>query len=700
MRPEDNDTSAAGGKDFSLDSIMSEFGYDSVVKRKKPATPAETARMAAETEKILAELNEERIPAKPPSAKEPKNVKAGEILSAEIDFSASDEFQAMFTQASDDIKRDARREAQREERERRDEPREPRERKEKKPPPVLASDTAPIRAVRAKPEVKPSDAARRITPYARSVTLRLLIALAMNVPLLYITFSHRIGLPLPEGVQFLYHPYTYTFVVFLFQALIMVCASDVLARGCFDMFKLRPSMETGVAAACLASTLHVFSIFIFGGSWGAYLPYCAVSATSATVALWGARTKFAARLRTYTIAENANQSVTTELRLYTDVDGITKRRVPPEGIVAQTEKRDSVQSMFGLFIPIALVLSLILAFIASFGQDRGKDFFWALSAILSCVTPVCALMSFNLPYSIVSKRLAVMGAAIAGWSAARQLSRADSIVLTDLDLFTAGTITAASWKTQDSRALSYAASMLNASGSGLAQTFLPMLEEKSLNLLEVSEFRPTEAHRTPERGMSGRIDGDKVLVGGSRFLIAEGVIVPQSQMNLTGVFVAINKELAGVFVLNYEPPKSVKKALKMFLLKNFQLIFATRDFNLTQETLKQHFSLTDENIEYPVIEERLKLSGTSRQVTAKTVAAISKEGALPYAECVLGAMSLRRIVSVNLLLSVLCAVIGTALMFYLVVTGSASGVSPVNILLFQWIGLGVVCLCSGWAAQY
>ncbi|GHU89024.1 hypothetical protein FACS1894202_06320 [Clostridia bacterium] len=690
MRPEDNDTNASGGKDFSLDSIMSEFGYDSAIKRRKPVSPAEAARMSAETDKILAELNSDHVPVKQPAAKEP--AKTGEITSSEIDFSSSEEFQSMFTQAKADVVHE-----EPEHRERKEKP--PKKRSEA-PAPPLASDTASFRPIKARPETKPADAAKRITPYARSVTMRLLVALSLNIPLLYITFSHRIGLPLPEGLQFLYHTYTYVFVVFLFQAMIMVCAADVLARGCYDMFKLRPSMETGVAAACLASTLHVFSIFIFGEGGHAYLPYCAVSATSATVALWSARTKFAARLRTYTIAENATQSVAAELRLYTDIDGITKRRVTPEGIVSQTEKRDNAQSAFGLFIPIALVLSVILAFIASVGQNRGEDFFWALSAIVSCVTPACALMSFNLPFSIVSRRLAVMGAAISGWSAARQLSRADSVVLTDLDLFPSGTVSAPATKTQDARALSYAASMLSASGSGLAQTFLPLLQENSLKLLEVSEFRPTEAHKLPDRGMSGRIDGDKVLLGGARFLVAEGVIVPQSQMGHTGVFVAINKELAGVFVLNYEPPKSVKKALKMFLLKNFQLIFATRDFNLTQETLKQHFALTDEQIEYPVIEERLKLSNPARPVSSKTVAAISKEGSLPYAECVLGAMALRRVSAVNLMLSLLCAVIGMGLMFYLVVTGSASGVSPVNILLFQWIGLAAVVVCSGWSARY
>ncbi|GHV09177.1 hypothetical protein FACS1894217_12870 [Clostridia bacterium] len=661
-------------KNSSVDEILSEYLPQ---KSRKPASPAEISRRHAEADRIIDEMYG-RAPTPDPEAR------SGEIISSEVDFTSNADFQNMFHSENKHV-----------------DP-EPEEDEPVKKPKIKIKKQAEPKSETPAVELSPAESIAGIERGLKLLKMRLLAALVLNIPLLYLTFAHRLNLPLPESVQFLHNAYSYVFVAFIFQLLVMALAYDLLARGCYDLFRLRPSLETGVVLGCLASTFHVFSIFFLGGQWGVYLPYCAVSAASVAVAMWGWHAQDTARLKTYQVASVSGYSVAMEPRLYTDVNGITKRRVPPQGFVAQTEERDNIQGFFAWFIPFALVLSIVLAFIGSVAQDRPKDFFWVLAALMTCITPLCALMSFNLPFVRVAKRLSDMGGAIAGWAAARQFYKADSVIITDLDLFPNGQIAPNGHSNPDPRAIVYAASLLVAFDSGLSKPMLKLLRDSGQKLREVRDLRPAEGDKKPERGLSGIIGNDRVLVGPYPFLVAEGVKLPkhQADQSTVCVYVAINKELAGTFVLKYAPLSSVRRALQLFVLNKLNMMFAVRDFNLTQESLKQHFPLTDDQIDYLVVEERLKLSNHDRLVSAKTIAAVDKEGALPYAECVAGALRLRHVAKINLMLSALSAVVGLLIMFFLVITQSASGVSPVNILLYQLLGLLVVWVVSGWAGRY
>ncbi|MCL2084628.1 MAG: hypothetical protein FWH06_05145 [Oscillospiraceae bacterium] len=722
------DDPSGGEQTFSLEEILSEHRYDNTIKGRREKSEAQSddgseqelesilsmARTRGGEEEpasrrgLLMQLSMARTRGgeelkqaeEPPDGRERRET--GVFASSEFDFSNNEEFQRMFAPSTDYL----------------GEPPEPEtdvyvppEPEEIKPLLNRINDRAhrlrePVR------DMPPAEAAKKLEPYVRSLTLRAFAALALNIPMLYISLSHRIGLPMPEAVSFLFRPYIYVFVVMTLQLLTMFCGLDVLARGAIDLFHLRPSAETGVVAACFSSIVHVFSILLYGPSWHAYLPYCVVSSLLVMMSIWGARLRCGARLRTYMVAKNAEvtQSVTMEDRIWEDVAGVTKREAAPEGFVPQTESPDNVQRFFNFFIPFALVASVVLAFLASFGAGRGRDFWWAWSAILSSVTPAASFIAFVLPFNFVSKRVAQAGVALAGWSAARHMSKANVAVLTDNDIFPGDTVSLNGIKVIGThaydKALSYTTSVVHASGSGLAKPFVAFFKGDTSHFKRITDFQHYEGG-----GMGAYIGSDRVLVGSYNFMVSMSVSVPSDLKTKHAVYTAINMELVAVFAMIYTPLAEVRGAIHQLSRNKVQPMFAVRDFNLTALLVKEKFKLSDDQIDYPVIEERLTLSDPTRKVYAKPVAIAGREGLPAYAESIVGSLALARTSRLNLLLSAICAAAGLLVVFYLIYTGAVSSateffndhaatVSPVNILLYQLLWALPAAIVSSWAARY
>ncbi|MCL2081063.1 MAG: hypothetical protein FWH16_03070 [Oscillospiraceae bacterium] len=550
-------------------------------------------------------------------------------------------------------------------------------------------------------EISPADAAAKLIPYVHSLTFRTLGALLLCLPLVYGTVAHRFLLPFPRAIDFLYNPYMYLFFMLAGQILVMLCAADIIGKGLADLFRLRPAVETGVAVACIASMAHVFSIFIFPHRWDAFLPYCAVSAVSVFFALLSARLRHGARLRTYMVAKNAKpcQIVTMEDRLFDDSSGITKREGAPEGFVIQTERQDNIEKFFNFFMPLVLISGVLLAFLVSFGADEPKNFFWVWSAIMSYAAPFASMLAFALPYNAVSARLAAVGAALAGWTGARLLSRSDVAVLTDSDVYPPGSVTLNGLKVFGShsfdKVISYATSVVSASGSELSRAFNELLKGNLDAIRAVHDFRHYEGG-----GMGAYLNNDRVLVGSYNFMVSMSISMPQELNIKNAVFISINMELAGIFAINYTVQNSVKTALTMFAHHGCLPLFAVRDFNITVSSLKSRFRLDEEQMDYPVIEERLTLSDPARAVRAKPSAIAGREGLLTYAEIIVGAFSLKRTANINLWLSVAGAVLGLLMMFYFTSVGAASSASPANVLMFQLLWTVPVLLVSAWATKY
>ncbi len=175
-------------------------------------------------------------------------------------------------------------------------------------------------------------------------------------------------------------------------------------------------------------------------------------------------------------------------------------------------------------------------------------------AVLVAATP-CPLI-LAVPVAIVAglSRAAKLGILIKGGKAIETLARVRSLVIDKTGTLTVGQATIVSAKTTSGMSghdlLRIAASLDQASKHVIAQTIVAEARRKDLMLTV-----PSDVMETPGEGVTGTVEGQKVVVGGLRFVatrISDGglSLLPDDRPpGALAVAVAIDGRLAGVLVL-------------------------------------------------------------------------------------------------------------------------------------------------------
>ena len=552
----------------------------------------------------------------------------------------------------------------------------------------------------ARPAMTPQEAQARLAPYVRSLTIRCIIALVICLPLLYITFAPLLQWPLPDFWAYTRRPYAYLLYVGVSLLFVMFCAIDMLALGLQDILRLHPGQESLLLISCVASLLHVISLIALDG-WIGFLPFCACNALGVLISLWGHRQQMEACRRGYQIAAASSNPMLMyrEDHVWNGHDAFTKGEGTTDDFVERTEAPDLARRFAVFFAPLTLAACIVAAVLSSVGQGRGAYFFWAFSAITCVSSPFVASLVFSLPFVRVARRLASSGAALSGWTAARMFTENAVVVAADADLFPAGAISLEGLKVFGSfgfdRVVGSAASLISMSGSGLLPVFSELLQNDLRSLRHAEHFQHYEG------GFGGEIGGDRILLGGANFIISMGVTLAKEFKIKNAVFVTINSELAGIFVINYTGVKSVTHSLDTLARQKIPLLLAVRDFNITDKLVCARYKSADEALlHYPTVEDRLALSESSRDPFSRPVAVVVRDGLEPFAECVAGGTRLRKVARINLILYCVSAVLGLLLSFYLTFVAAASTLSPSNVTLFLLLWCLPVSLISGLADRY
>ena len=200
-----------------------------------------------------------------------------------------------------------------------------------------------------------------------------------------------------------------------------------------------------------------------------------------------------------------------------------------------------------------------------------------------------------------------------------------------------------------------------------------------------------------EGGWSGTIRGETVVMG-TRVLHAEDGGDSEIARLRTGVFLAMDRQLAAVFAVKYQPSENVDYALRMMRRSRITPILATRDPNITPALLKRKFH-KGVRVEYPPLTERVALSEAELD-RGMPRALLFREGLLPYAETVAGSRRLCRAVRRATALSLLGSAAGTLLAFYLVFQGAYNLLSPLALLAFLLLWALPVLVLTDWAGRY
>ncbi|MDY3281962.1 hypothetical protein [Dysosmobacter sp.] len=482
-------------------------------------------------------------------------------------------------------------------------------------------------------------------------------------------------------------------IVFLAAlALVNLCCRGVFARGFRLLARRRCSAELVTSLAALVTAGDCAAGLLLPGRTAAQ-PYALPVCAALCCAQWGLVLREKGLYDAYRAA-----AITTEPPyLVTDLpQGTGKQRGRVEGFYQDSVADDLSQKWQTALLPVILVGTLVFGGLTSLGKGRGADFLLCWSAVLAASASLALPLSWSLPWSRLSAQLQKSGCALAGWGGAAAISRRRTMVLTDLDLFPPGSVQLNGIKVYGEKvphAVSYAASLVRAAGSGLERLFDELLRSEGGHYRELSDFSFYE-----EGGCSAVIRGESVLLGTAPFLRKMDVRLPGNLNLQTGLYLAVDRQLVAVFAVKYKPPENVDWALRMLRRSRITPILASRDPNITPALLKRKFSRAVK-VEYPPLAARLALSELE-QGRGRPRALLLREGLLPYAETVAGAHRLRRGVSLCTQLSLLGSGAGMLLAYYLCSAEALALMTPLMLLAFQLLWLLPVVLLTAWTVRY
>lgn len=478
-----------------------------------------------------------------------------------------------------------------------------------------------------------------------------------------------------------------------------ILCGDVLKEGLVQLTNGKPNGDTLALFASLFALVDGISLLAFDLRENT-LPFFAPCALVLTFHLAGRYCTQSARYRACRVACSVAQPyvVTQDPNLLNNQPAFRKWIGIPRGFGSQIRTLSEGEFRFQRLTPVLMVACVVLSLITTVAHHQPELAFWSLSALFCAASTLGVSLTFSLPMRVLGRKLNKAGVTLAGWPGALAAKGSKGAVLQDYDIYPPGTVTVVTarpfgnWNME--RMSSYAASVVRASGSGLAYVFDRTMRNERGSYLQVEKLI------LQENGIVGVVQGQQVLVGNGDFMTRQGITLPEGVRAKDAVFCVVNREVAGMFVLNYNIHPTVEPALRTLLAHRFNPILAVRDFNLNPQKLRLRGKLPVDQLSIPDLQRRVSLTGPNQVHSPAPVAVLCKEGLAPFAQAVAGAKRIRRAHRLAAWMVNVSAVVGVLLTATLSSAAALSSMCAWNLSLFLLLWLVPVLLISLWTAQY
>ena len=528
------------------------------------------------------------------------------------------------------------------------------------------------------PELKPAAASRYYGSFVQSLRLRFRIALVLWLILSYIS----LGLPVTGALRSIQ---VAAGMCLALQLGIMLLSLDVITGSAINLARARFGADSLAALSCVLTSLDALAVLL-DGFGQPHMPLCALSSMSLLGVLCSAL--LSARglrksLRVPAIGKQA-YSVTAESEKGGRTVTLIKSLRPVIGFVRRSEEAPPDETAYNRASPLLLVLAFLMSLIVVLAKKSAGDFLYVFTAVLAPATPVTALLCYALPFFVGANRIFPSGAAIAGWSGLCDVGSSNNLIVTDRDLFPEGSVDIDSIRifadVPSERIIAYAGTMITASGAGLGSCFADLMQRNGCAMRQVENFE-----FLPGGGMKATIDGQTVLCGGTELMRLMNVRIPYRLVTKTSVLLAIDGVLYGIFNMKYEANPTVRKALIGLIRSNRHPVFAVRDFNINPEMLHDIFDLATDGYDFPPYVERFAISEPQSKEPRKIAAVLCREGLGPLVHMADTGRSLYIAIRINLMISLLAAVVGVFMVFIQFLTAGSVGLGALFFYGLFWL---------------
>ena len=542
----------------------------------------------------------------------------------------------------------------------------------------IFDDTAVAEEEPDEPEL--SIAAREFAAKCNSISLRQIAAVLVSIIMAVFTFAYEAGKALPFGIGDNLPLVSGIQVIMLL--IVMILGIDLIVRGAEDIIKGKPNVESLILFSSAISIITGIYI-ILSESAPQILSYSVVNTVALTCAMWGEKHYTKALAETLKTASTSSEPFGVVSEYRADVDKTLLKKVfgKTDGFYNNLMYPDIGETAYKFAVPLILVAALVMSLLTVAAKDVGKHLLHMLSALLTAGASFSALSAFAFPFSIIAKDARRTGAALAGWGGADDFFCNDGVCITDEDFFPTGTISLNGVKIFEEispeKALRYTGSLIIASGSGLTRVFSDLLSKQAMSMIKVEDFSCYEG------GIGALIRGERVMVGSAAFMQLLGIRIPSDMNMKNAIFTVVNDKLIAMFSVNYVPTNSVQNALISILKRKVKLLFAVRDFNITHLMIEQKFKVPLDDLETIPIKNTYDISDASSASLGRVTSILAREGLGPYGTAISLGILLRKTALLSVVISVVTAVLGMLIMFFVYWTGAYESARPGNLLIFM-----------------
>lgn len=263
-------------------------------------------------------------------------------------------------------------------------------------------------------------------------------------------------------------------------------------------------------------------------------------------------------------------------------------------------EEDLSDRVMRVYTPCAAVVALLTAVVYGL-LGVGNTWLAAVtifSSVLCAASPVAAVTAINLPLLRTCRKILRRGGMLANWPAAEEFGDLHALAVDALEVFPSESVMLHGIKTfsgtRIDEAILDAASVCIRAGGPLSSVFRRIIENK-LDILQEVDTLVYEQ----EMGLSGWVNGRRVLVGTRRLLENHGVDVPsrdyEKRYTKAGerqlVYLSIAGDLSAMFVISYVADEGIAQALQGLTKRGLTLLVRTCDPNVTEDLICSVYDL-------------------------------------------------------------------------------------------------------------
>jgi Cu+-exporting ATPase len=254
------------------------------------------------------------------------------------------------------------------------------------------------------------------------------------------------------------------------------------------------------------------------------------------------------------------------------------------------------------FVPSVVLASVATALVWGLGGPEPRVAYALVNAVAVLIIACPCALGLATPMSIMvgTGRGASLGILIRRAEALEQLEQVDTLVLDKTGTLTEGRprleAVVPSEGVDEARLLQLAASLERASEHPVASAIVAGAEARGLSLFTASDFVATSG-----RGISGRVDGDGIVIGTESFLSESGVsLAPASariaqlrEQGQTVVLVGVNGALAGLLGVADPVKASAPGAISELRASGLRIVMLTGDNAVTAQQVARRLGIDE-----------------------------------------------------------------------------------------------------------